>query len=50
MKIKTLKKVIEKHIQKGLSVADPGFDLRGAWTFSTGGGVEKSLKVSTFDL
>jgi len=31
-----------------LSVADPGFDLEGAWTLSTGGGgVRKSLKVLT---
>ena len=30
-----------------ITVADPDFDLRGAWTLSTGGGGEcrKSLKV-----
>ena len=34
-----------------LSVADPGFDLRGAWTLSTGvgggwgGGLENQVKV-----
>ena len=26
-------------------VADPGFDLRGAWTLSRGRGGRKSLKV-----
>ena len=27
-------------------MADPGFDLRGAWTLSTGeGGVENQVKV-----
>jgi len=29
-----------------MAVADPGFDLRGAWTLSTGGGgVENQVKV-----
>jgi len=28
-----------------MAVADPGFDLRGAWTLSTGGGGRKSMKV-----
>jgi len=37
---------------KSYTVADPGFDLTGgAWTLPTGwGGVEKSLKVSKFEL
>ena len=34
-----------------VAVADPGFDLRGGVDFvNWGGGVEKSLKMSTFEV
>jgi len=32
------------------AVADPGFDLRGAWTLSTGRGDKRSLKVLTVEV